>query len=55
MNGMEEAVKFGHKMGKGLGKIFTPIGKEGLTGIEEEVALGNKMAEDFKKNAKGQI
>jgi hypothetical protein len=55
MSDMKDAIAFGKKMGNDLGKIYTPVGKEGFKGIEEEVALGNKMAEDFKKNAGGKI
>lgn len=55
MSDMEKAIAFGQKMGKDLGKIYSPIGKEGFTGMEAEISLGNKMAAGFKRNALGEI
>jgi hypothetical protein len=54
---MEDAGKVGKKMGQEVGKLFsgTMRGKVNKCSIQEEINLGNKMAEEFKKNAKGEI
>jgi len=56
LNDMEQIKEFGLKSGKKLGKLFDNKGKGPEYGsLDEEIALGNRMAEGFKKNAKGKV